>query len=452
MENGVRFRGISACARDPRTLRFIGPLLTGLIMILAALPSPADEFEFDFAPPVPRPFEYGGHVELKVEHLHLDRTAPFYRLTYADRDRRRSLQRMTPLLEMDARYRAGMLRLDTRGQASISMDQIETVEQTRLLEGYLSLRPDPTLSIEAGKRTLRWGKGYAWNPVAFMERPKDPGDPDLSREGHVLASATWTRSFMDGPLQTLTFNPVVVPVMDDFNDDFADRNRLYPGGRIYTLLYDTDLDLVFLSEGSRAGRVGLDFAKNITSNFEIHGEWARLFKHASPVLLEDGSIREREQDANRFLLGIRYLTQRETTFIAEYYRDETGYTTDEMETFLDFCRNAANRYDETGDASALREARTLRRDAYGLQNPMRNYLYARVSHREPFDILYFTPAFFTIINLDDHSFQVTPELIYTGYRELELRLRGAFLSGTSHSEFGARPADYRAEMRVRYYF
>ena len=38
--------------------------------------------------------------------------------------------------------------------------------------------------MEAGKRTLRWGKGYAWNPIGFVERPKDPNDPDLAREGY----------------------------------------------------------------------------------------------------------------------------------------------------------------------------------------------------------------------------------------------------------------------------
>ena len=50
-------------------------------------------------------------------------------------------------------------------------------------------------TLELGKRALRWGKGYAWSPVAFLERPKDPTDPELAREGFVMATGAWVRSF-----------------------------------------------------------------------------------------------------------------------------------------------------------------------------------------------------------------------------------------------------------------
>jgi hypothetical protein len=30
---------------------------------------------------------------------------------------------------------------------------------------------------------------YAWNPVAFIDRLKDPYDPELNLEGPILASA-----------------------------------------------------------------------------------------------------------------------------------------------------------------------------------------------------------------------------------------------------------------------
>jgi hypothetical protein len=41
-----------------------------------------------------------------------------------------------------------------------------------------------------GKKSLRWGTGYAWNPVAFFDRPKDPDAPKLNLEGFILASAS----------------------------------------------------------------------------------------------------------------------------------------------------------------------------------------------------------------------------------------------------------------------
>lgn len=46
---------------------------------------------------------------------------------------------------------------------------------------------------------MRWGKGYAWNPVGFVERPKDPNDPELAREGYWMASADYIVNFT-GPL------------------------------------------------------------------------------------------------------------------------------------------------------------------------------------------------------------------------------------------------------------
>jgi hypothetical protein len=75
-----------------------------------------------------------------------------------------------------------------------------------------------------------------------------------------------------------------------------------------------------------------------------------------------------------------------------------------------------------------------------------------VSQSEPFDILYFTPSLTWIYNLSDRSFSISPELLYTGITNLELRLKGTLLAGESLSEYGEKQNDYRIELRVRYYF
>ena len=135
------------------------------------------------------------------------------------------------------------------------------------------MKPSSSLTLEAGKKTLKWGKGYAWNPVAFIDRPKNPDDPDLALEGFTVVTADYTRSFA-GPLKTLSLTPVFLPVADQVNEDFGDRYYLNFAGKLYFLLYDTDIDLVFLSGGSKPPRWGLDFSRNITTNLEVHGEWA----------------------------------------------------------------------------------------------------------------------------------------------------------------------------------
>ena len=83
---------------------------------------------------------------------------------------------------------------------------------------------------------------------------------------------------------------------------------------------------------------------------------------------------------------------------------------------------------------------------------MRDYLYLRASQKEPFDILYFTPSLTGIFNVSDESFSIGPELLYTGIKNLELRLKTTFLFGDSYTEFGEKQNDCRVEFRARYFF
>ena len=89
---------------------------------------------------------------------------------------------------------------------------------------------------------------------------------------------------------------------------------------------------------------------------------------------------------------------------------------------------------------------------YGRINPAREYLYIRISQKEPLDILYFTPSITGIANMADQSFSLSPELLYTGITNLELRLKTGFIGGERLSEYGERQNDYRVEFRMRYYF
>jgi len=100
----------------------------------------------------------------------------------------------------------------------------------------------------------------------------------------------------------------------------------------------------------------------------------------------------------------------------------------------------------------LAKAQSLSQGNYGRPNPMEDYLYLRVSQKEPFDILYVTPSLTTILNLHDSSFSIAPEIAYTAITNLELRLKATFLVGGEGTEFGEKPNNYRIEFRARYYF
>jgi hypothetical protein len=50
------------------------------------------------------------------------------------------------------------------------------------------------------------------------------------------------------------------------------------------------------------------------------------------------------------------------------------------------------------------------------------------------------------------SLSISPELLYTGITNLELRLKAIGWFGQRGSEYGEKPNDYRIELRMRYYF
>ena len=87
-----------------------------------------------------------------------------------------------------------------------------------------------------------------------------------------------------------------------------------------------------------------------------------------------------------------------------------------------------------------------------MRNPGQEYLYLRLSNKEPFDWLYFTPALTLIANVQDKSYSLSPELLYTGVQNLELRFKATLLHGAKYSEFGEKRNSQRYELRLRYFF
>jgi len=413
--------------------------LFALLLLAAATTGAAEEFSFDLSGIEKKPLQWYGFAELRDEAIALNRDSALYPLTYPDAER--SENRLSASLELSGDYTMGDTRLSATWHGQTFNDSRQSGSEGTLYEGYLYHRLNRNLSIEAGKRTLKWGKGYAWSPVAFVERPKDPTDPELGREGFVMATGDWVKSG-NGALQTIGFTPVLLPVSDELNEDFGQEHSTNIAGKLYLLYRDIDIDLLFLSDGSRPGRLGADFSLNLASNFELHGEWAWI-PDAPHYRLDGATLTREEQDQHNILLGLRYLTASDTTWIAEYLHQSGGYSEAEMATF--FAQLAAS--------PAAQSVRDLGQQAGFLRpNPMRNYLYLRASQKEPFDWLYTSTGITLIANLDDQSHMVMPEFIYSGVENLELRLRLSLMQGDAGSEYGEKLNEKKLELRGRYYF
>ena len=421
-----------------------------VLALAAAAAHAAEEFTFDATEFQKKPLELGGYVELKQQHFTLNPDGALYLLNFY-REPRSYLDDTTLTLKPSGVLRRGAVSLNFRAHLEGDWESRGFDRLARFDEFYGSYKPDPGFTLNAGKVSLKWGKGYAWNPVAFVERVKDPNDPDLAREGFTLLTADWIRNF-DGALRTVAFTPVVLPASPDINPDFGAGRHLNAAAKLYLLYRDTDIDFMILSNGSRSRRYGADFSRNITSNLEIHGELARIEDTQRQVTTAAGQATLVRGAATSYLLGARHLSERDTTTVLEYYRNGPGLSEDEMKNFVRFVDSAYAQYLATGNDAALARAANLARNGYGRPNPGRDYLYLRVSQKEPFDILYFTPAITVMANAADHSTSVAPELLYTGFNNVELKLRAFFLNGGAGTEFGEKQNRRRIELQARLYF
>ena len=88
----------------------------------------------------------------------LDRDAAFYRLNFFDRDEGDLLDQYNVRLRPEASYRKGMFSLFARADLRLRYDYQGWDEQSRLFEGYASLKPSPSLgratSIDSAIRSI----------------------------------------------------------------------------------------------------------------------------------------------------------------------------------------------------------------------------------------------------------------------------------------------------------
>jgi len=414
-----------------------------------------DEYGFDLSEiekeVEKKPYHIGGFLEFRPVLFGLDKDSAFYKIKFYDKDEGSTLEQYNSRLRLEGSYHKGIVGAFFRADSTLWYGYEGWDGDITLLEGFLALKPGPSFALEAGKRVAQWGKGYAFNTVNFVSRPKDPNDPTEPVEGYYLAIADWIKSF-GGPLKTLAFTPVILPVTESINDKFGEPDHINFAAKLYGLLWDTDIDLLFFTGKSRTTRYGMDFARNITENLAVHGEFAWLPGFDKKSIDSQGRLYTQKSDIIKYLLGIRYLTTNNMTFILEYYHNGAGLDSNDADNFYSFVDRAYDKYLSTGNSSDLNKAAKLSQGSLSTFKPFRNYLYFRGSWSEPFDILYFTPAVFSIINLNDRSLSITPELMYNPITNLQLRLRGGLLIGGKNTEFGEKQNDYKVELRVRYFF
>lgn len=414
--------------------------------------SDALNLEFEIPEVKKKPYEFRAELKALETAKGLDEDGILFRQKYPDGLNDKTLYQTDISLKVEGSYQAQITKLYARLKENLSYNDEEAWENyLQTEEAYVSLQPRPSISLDAGKKVLKWGKGYAWNPAAFFSRPKDLDDPDLTLEGYYVLSGDLIKS-MDGPVKTIALTPVIIPVSGSINEEWGTKKEIVWGGKIYFFTFDTDLDLMFLFGKESNDRFGFSFSKNISVNFEIHGETAVVLDYVKYLTDEQGHGAEKKYSAKDFLLGIRYLSARDTTYILEYYRNGQGYTEDEMKDYFSLIQAGYDDYISSQNMGNLLASREHGNQSYNKQTVMRDYLYCKVSQKEPFDILYLTPALTCIYNINDKSASIAPQILYAPITNLELDCKAIFLFGKDYTEYGEKISDYKILASVKYYF
>ncbi len=142
-----------------------------------------EEYKFDASETEKKPYHLGGYGEFRPVVNGLDHNAALYKLRFYNRDEGKTTEEYNFKLLVDGSYEKDNARIFLRLSYDVSNTYLGWQDDLTPYEAFLSLKPSHALTLDAGKKVLKWGKGYAWNPVAFIDRPKDPDEPDLALEG-----------------------------------------------------------------------------------------------------------------------------------------------------------------------------------------------------------------------------------------------------------------------------
>ena len=425
----------------------IKSLVTALIfcVIILSQKNIIAQVENDFSINNEPELEWSGNLDVKYSLFNMDKNSAQYKLQFMKELPSSSLlsqYRLEPYL--NAEYRTSELGFFLKTHATYYSDDNARFD---LFEAYANYNPSFNVSLQAGKKVYNWGKGYAFNPVGFVNPVKDPENPELARAGLLSANFEYIKSFQSDVLQSFSFLAILIPTSDVSGSAFGEVKNTDIALKSYFLLFDTDIDLLAYYSNNNAKRFGFDFARNLQDNIEIHGELS-YNQDVERFTIANNTLASERVDAYSFLFGLRYLDASNTTIILEYYHNGSGINKSEYGEYNSFLNNGANSINPL----VAQQTFSVNQNYFKSTTLMKDYLYLKISHPEPFDWLYFTPSLFSIYNLADNSFLLSFQMSYKPVTNIEFLFWPSFLFGDDNTEFGSRQVQQKIELWARVYF
>jgi len=423
-------------------------IIFSLILLSLFLWETAQAQDYDFEIPEEEEaskLEVNGNLDAKWGILQTNTTSPVYGLQFFGQDK---VDEYLSQYRLDI-YLNGGYRYKQVGFTMRTFSQYVKEEPLELsfFELYGDLNLSPKLTMSVGKRRYNWGKGYAFNPVGFVNAEKDPENPDLALAGKSSLYLNYNRSFDSRLIQNLSLTAIVLPQEAEILDKYSEFDDLSAALKLYVLTNNMDLDFMFYSGPNQTRRYGLDFSTNLRENIEVHGELS-YSDNEEMSIVQNSAVQINEADGFSYLLGLRYLNTWNLTLISEYYHNNRGLSKQEFQEYQEYLLNNLN----TGDVDIINATRSMMIRSFRSKNLMKDYLYFKASLPEPFDWLYSSVSIFTIYNVNDNSFMLSPQIGYKPFTNSEILLWPSVFFGNDDSEYGSKLVQSKLELWFRFYF
>jgi hypothetical protein len=304
------------------------------------------------------------------------------------------------------------------------------------------------LDLVVGKKILKWGTGYAFNPTGVVEPQRSPSDPSdrlNQNDGRNLVSLT---AFFGKTSLTAVY----------LNDARYANSSLQWGKnelalRAYSFLGGLDISLIgHYSEGDRL-ELGANSSYVIGDNLELHGEI--LGKKGSsalfhPIVSSDnpGQIfdsypyvplyADSREIFLKTLLGGQYTLENGLNLALEYYHNAEGLSVQEWKRWMNFVK-----FQDAVQSGAVPVSPDLIVPSrmnllwslltLSTRGTMRDYLFARGAYADDTwgcEVIFF-------MNANDQSIVAIPTLTWKAAAVLSLYLRYTAYAGRDGSEFGS---------------
>jgi len=355
----------------------------------------ADDYSFDMDELEQievKTFEYNGYLKTEYKHQVLNQSSPKYLIK-----NKNNMEAYLGEAYLDSKYFKENYTFESEFMANY--ENIDNIEDNsyNINQAFINYKYNTNHQITLGKKIAKWGKGYFFNPIAFIDKKKDPNNPEDSKEGYIQTDYKYNK-VLSGDLQNISLDAVYIKTSNEINDELYKGDSKIIALKTYLLYRDIDIDLAYLYSNKSSEKYGIDFSANLETNFEIHGEYGKF---------SDGYY--------SYLLGLKYLTINELTITSEYY-----YQSEEQLKTTPF---------------------------WG-----KKYFINKFSQKEPFDILYLNIYYKNSLNIEDNSHQNNLGFIYTKFKNLDIDFSVNKYFGDNFSEYGSKLVDEFLWLQLKYSF